>query len=303
MTQPSNPQLNDTDLELLSAYIDGQLSDTERAALVERLRREPALRTALDELRATVGLLRELEPLRPPRAFTIAPQAAPQRRSGLFDRLNLFSAAAALALTLLCVAVFTLRGALPSGGGLITSAPNNAASDRQELSMATAAIGGGAVATAAPLLASEATAAPAAAPADAAGVAEAPTGAAEQPTAAAPANAAPAIAAEATAAPDVVAGAAEQPTAGPQQADTSALATIAAAPTAASEAQPPSSPPLATSGSTAPGTGYLAPQSPPNAAPSNAVASPLALLGGPILILLGVLLLLVIGLIWARRRR
>ena len=60
MTINSNPQLNDADLELLSAYIDHQLGDGERAALERRLGQEPALRGALDELRATVALLHDL---------------------------------------------------------------------------------------------------------------------------------------------------------------------------------------------------------------------------------------------------
>src|SRR5687768_12987464 len=80
MTIHSDPQLNDADLELLSAYIDHQLGDGERAALERRLSQEPVLRGVLDELRATVGLLHDLEPLRPPRSFAIAaPATAPGR--------------------------------------------------------------------------------------------------------------------------------------------------------------------------------------------------------------------------------
>ena len=70
----------DADLELLSAYIDSQLASSERAALEQRLRDEPGLRAVLDELRATVGLLRDLEPLKPPRSFTLDVPAARPRR-------------------------------------------------------------------------------------------------------------------------------------------------------------------------------------------------------------------------------
>src|SRR6266567_4690518 len=52
MTINSDPQLNDTDIELLSAYIDRRLSDDERAALEQRLKSTPALRSALDDLLA-----------------------------------------------------------------------------------------------------------------------------------------------------------------------------------------------------------------------------------------------------------
>ena len=80
MTINSDPQLNDADLELLSAYIDRRLGDGERAALERRLSQEPVLRGVLDELRATVALLHDLEPLKPPRSFTIAaPATAPRR--------------------------------------------------------------------------------------------------------------------------------------------------------------------------------------------------------------------------------
>src|SRR5262245_26139391 len=96
MTINPNPQLNDSDLELLSAYIDRQLGDGERAALERRLSQEPALRGALDELRATVALLRDLEPIRPPRSFTIPASAATPRRFWLFPWPAIGSALVAL---------------------------------------------------------------------------------------------------------------------------------------------------------------------------------------------------------------
>lgn len=79
-TQP--PQLNDYDLELLSSYIDGQLGADERREIERRLHDDAALRRAYDELRATVQALRDLEPLRPPRSFTLDPaKVAVQRPS------------------------------------------------------------------------------------------------------------------------------------------------------------------------------------------------------------------------------
>jgi hypothetical protein len=61
------------DLEILSAYLDRQLSAEEQATLEMRLQAEPALQTELDELRSTVMLLHDLEPLVPPRSFTLDP--------------------------------------------------------------------------------------------------------------------------------------------------------------------------------------------------------------------------------------
>ncbi|MGB9752607.1 anti-sigma factor family protein [Roseiflexus castenholzii] len=69
----TQPQLSDHDLEILSAYIDGQVSADERRALERRLQEDAALRLAYEDLRATVQALRDLEPLRPPRSFTLDP--------------------------------------------------------------------------------------------------------------------------------------------------------------------------------------------------------------------------------------
>src|SRR5262245_40683105 len=122
MTQSPNPQLNDADLELLSAYIDSQLTSAARAACEERLRREPTLRAALDELRATIVLLHELEPPKPPRSFALDPQAYPSQRVPLFARLNLGSALTAAVLAFIFLTVFVVRGLQP-GGGSSASAP------------------------------------------------------------------------------------------------------------------------------------------------------------------------------------
>src|SRR5690349_2239103 len=100
MTTFLDPQLNDTDLELLSAYIDQQLSADERAALERRLEQEPALRQALDELRATVGVLRELAPARPPRSFALDPRVVAPRRAWSFPWMQFGSALVAVTLML-----------------------------------------------------------------------------------------------------------------------------------------------------------------------------------------------------------
>jgi hypothetical protein len=125
------PQLNDEDLELLSAYIDGQLAAGERAALEERLGAEPPLRLALEELRATVAALRTLEPVRPPRSFTLDPAQVTPRGAGRFNLLRLLPLAGTMAAVLIC-AVVTIgvwsQGGLgaPAGGGSSASAPLSA---------------------------------------------------------------------------------------------------------------------------------------------------------------------------------
>lgn len=64
--------------ELLSAYLDGQLSAEERARLEAQLATEPALRAELEALRHTVALVRDLPPVPIPRNF-ILPQTAAAR--------------------------------------------------------------------------------------------------------------------------------------------------------------------------------------------------------------------------------
>jgi anti-sigma factor RsiW len=101
MSTPISPQLNSDDTELLSAYLDQQLSDQERRALEARLDRDADLRQQLEELRATVTLLRSLEPLRPPRSFTIAPEQSRRPRAGWLNWLLATPLAAALGIALL----------------------------------------------------------------------------------------------------------------------------------------------------------------------------------------------------------
>ena len=68
--------MNPRDLELLSAYLDGQLSPSDSARLESRISSDPSLRTALDNLRSTRSLLRQLPSRRAPHNFTLTPQMA-----------------------------------------------------------------------------------------------------------------------------------------------------------------------------------------------------------------------------------
>ena len=59
------------DYELLSTYIDGELSDPERSALELRLANEPFLQSELSSLRATVDLIHQLQSVTAPHDFTL----------------------------------------------------------------------------------------------------------------------------------------------------------------------------------------------------------------------------------------
>jgi anti-sigma factor RsiW len=59
------------DVELLSAYLDGQLAPSDSTRLEARLRSEPELVSVMDDLRTARGYLRQLPQRRAPRNFTL----------------------------------------------------------------------------------------------------------------------------------------------------------------------------------------------------------------------------------------
>ena len=63
--------------ELLSAYVDGQLSAGERARLETQLATDPALQAELEALRHTVALVRDLPPAPIPRNFILPQKMKP----------------------------------------------------------------------------------------------------------------------------------------------------------------------------------------------------------------------------------
>jgi anti-sigma factor RsiW len=71
MTSPSF-----RDVEMLSAFLDGQLSPSDSARLEARLKSEADLRAVLDDLRRSRTLLRRLPERRAPRSFILTPKMA-----------------------------------------------------------------------------------------------------------------------------------------------------------------------------------------------------------------------------------
>ena len=63
--------INQRDLELLSAYLDGELNPSDSARLESRLKNDAALVSVLDDLRAARTFLRKLPKRRAPRNFTL----------------------------------------------------------------------------------------------------------------------------------------------------------------------------------------------------------------------------------------
>jgi len=93
------------DLEELSAYLDQQLDPRAKARLESRLKAEPELSAALEELRRTRLVLRSQPGLRAPRNFTLTPKMTKMKvrslpGSGAFPVLRLASALASVLLVL-----------------------------------------------------------------------------------------------------------------------------------------------------------------------------------------------------------
>ncbi len=64
------------DMELISAYLDGQLSQSQKTRLEARLATDPSLAAALIELGQMKSLLRQVPHYKAPRNFTLTPKMA-----------------------------------------------------------------------------------------------------------------------------------------------------------------------------------------------------------------------------------
>ncbi len=138
-----SPQIpSDRDLELLSAYLDGELTDREKEKLEQRLARENALRAVLDDLHETVTLVSDLPRLKAPRSFTLDPavygrtvgRSVPwwQRLFTLESALQLSGAlgAAASILLIILAVLFTQEGS-----GKLSMSAERPASESSQVAM------------------------------------------------------------------------------------------------------------------------------------------------------------------------
>lgn len=111
-----NYQVSPQDFELLSAYLDQELTPSESVRLETRLQTENDLKEALNDLRKTRMVLRSLPVMRAPRNFTLTPEMAgikPRRQNVFltwFTRMRFSSALAAILLVLVLLGDF-LTGA------------------------------------------------------------------------------------------------------------------------------------------------------------------------------------------------
>ena len=105
------------DDELLSAYLDGELSPDERATVEATIAADAAVRARATELRATVALLGALPQPMPRRTFILTPeQAAAIRPVRMPWVIRLFPAVAAVGAVAAVLCLVLLGGDLATGG-------------------------------------------------------------------------------------------------------------------------------------------------------------------------------------------
>ncbi|MBE9478384.1 MAG: hypothetical protein IMY80_00335 [Chloroflexi bacterium] len=115
-------QLSTRDLELLSAYIDGELSARGLARLLPRLDREPGLKQALEEMKAVVQQLGSLPEAPLPRSFTLTPDVVGIRsRPRAYPVFQFATALAAIAfVALVGLDTFTGQLSMASRGAVMS---------------------------------------------------------------------------------------------------------------------------------------------------------------------------------------
>jgi hypothetical protein len=94
-------QLSSRDWEVLSAFLDGQLSAQEKALLETRLKESPELQNGLEEMQRTRAVLRSLPRYHVPRNFTLTPAMVGKKSQlRLFPVMRLASIMASILLVL-----------------------------------------------------------------------------------------------------------------------------------------------------------------------------------------------------------
>jgi len=97
-------QIPTHDYELISAYLDNQLSDKDHALIEARLKADPELRKELDEMSKTRMLIRNLPRLRAPRNYFIKAEPVPVRPT--LRLAPVFGIVSAVASVLLALVIF-----------------------------------------------------------------------------------------------------------------------------------------------------------------------------------------------------
>lgn len=114
------------DWQILSSYLDGQLSTREISILKQRLAKEPQLKQAYKEILETRHLLQNARTIPVPRSFTLTPEMTAQLKPAKRPLIPVFSFASVIATIFLVVILLFefIPGAL-SGGLIAKSTDSN----------------------------------------------------------------------------------------------------------------------------------------------------------------------------------
>lgn len=106
-------EISNRDLELLSAYLDQELSPKDQARIEARLQSSPELRSILGELHQNRAALRSLPRLRAPRNFTLSPEFfGIKTKKHTYPIFGFASAISSLVLILVLVGDFLINPAI-----------------------------------------------------------------------------------------------------------------------------------------------------------------------------------------------
>ncbi len=133
-------QINSRDYELISAYLDNQLSSKDHAFFEERLKADPELQKELNEMSATRLMLRSLPQRRSPRNYFVTAEAVRPRSSlKLAPIFGIVSAAASVMLALVIFGSSLLRPTYQTAMVPAPSVANDTITSQQEIARSIAA--------------------------------------------------------------------------------------------------------------------------------------------------------------------
>jgi len=149
MNRKPTPQLNNKELELLSAYLDGQLPEAQLRKVRQRLGEDAAFRAAYQDLKMTRLALRSAPQFKRRRSFTLTPEmvAKPAGRFSLAAASRLVAVVAAVLLVaVLAGDVFLVQRGVGMSAAMENYAAELSADDSLDVEMLSPedAAGGGA---------------------------------------------------------------------------------------------------------------------------------------------------------------
>ncbi|MEN8243211.1 MAG: hypothetical protein ABFS17_14970 [Chloroflexota bacterium] len=120
MNRKPTPHLNNKELELISAYLDGQLPDSQMKQVRQRLSQDPAFKQAYQDLQATRRVLRSAPRIKRRRSFRLTPEMVGKPIRAW--KLQRASSLMAVAATVLLAVVFAGDMFLSRGVGQLSMA-------------------------------------------------------------------------------------------------------------------------------------------------------------------------------------